>query len=94
MILAEREAMAVERAARAAAEAAVLQARKDRIVLDLELDRLRFQLAKAQRAMFGQSSEQSAKIGQFELALGNCSGGLISGFFGLRRAGGCESTFM
>jgi transposase len=69
MILAEREAMAAERAARTAAEAAVLQARKDRIVLDLELDRLRFQLAKARRAMFGQSSEHGSKIGQFELAL-------------------------
>lgn len=62
MILAEREA-------RSTAEAAVAQARKDRIVLDLELERLRFQLAKARRAMFGQSSEHASTIGQFELAL-------------------------
>jgi hypothetical protein len=52
-----------ERAARLDAEAAVAQARKDRIVLDLELEHLRFQLAKAWCAMFGQSSEHESKIG-------------------------------
>ena len=38
-------------------------------MLDLELERLRFQLAKARREAFGQSSEAGARIGQFELAL-------------------------
>ena len=39
------------------------------IVLDLELERLRFQLEKARREAFGQSLEAGARIGQFELAL-------------------------
>ena len=69
MILAERAARDVERTARLTAEAAVAQAHTDRIVLDLELERLRFQLAKARREAFGQSSEAGARIGQFELAL-------------------------
>lgn len=69
MILAERAARDVERTARLTAEAAVAKARADRIVLDLELERLRFQLAKARREAFGQSSEAGARIGQFELAL-------------------------
>ena len=69
MILAERAARDVECTARLAAEAAVAQAHTDRIVLDLELERLRFQLAKARREAFGQSSEAGARIGQFELAL-------------------------
>ena len=38
-------------------------------MLDLELERLRFQLAKARREAFGQSSEAGTRIGQFELAL-------------------------
>ena len=67
--LAERAARDVERAARLNAEAAVAKAHTDRIVLDLELERLRFQLAKARREAFGQSSETGARIGQFELAL-------------------------
>ena len=69
MILAERAARDVERTARLTAEAAVAKARVDRIVLDLELERLRFQLAKARREAFGPSSEAGARIGQFELAL-------------------------
>ena len=69
MILAERAARDVERDARLTAEAAVAKAHTDRIVLDLELERLRFQLAKARREAFGQSSEAGARIGQFELAL-------------------------
>ncbi len=69
MILAERAARDVERTARLTAEAAVAKARLDRIVLALELERLRFQLAKARREAFGQSSEAGARIGQFELAL-------------------------
>ena len=69
MILAERAAREVERTARLAAEAAVAKAHTDRIVLDLELERLRFQLAKARREAFGQSSEAGTRIGQFELAL-------------------------
>ena len=69
MILAERAAWDVERTARLTAEAAVAKAHTDRIVLDLELERLRFQLAKARRKAFGQSSEAGARIGQFELAL-------------------------
>ena len=69
MILAERAAWGVERTARLSAEAAVVKARADCIVLDLELERLRFQLAKARRTAFGQSSEAGTRIGQFELAL-------------------------
>jgi transposase len=69
MILAERAARDEERRARLTAEAAVAKAHADRIVLDLELERLRFQLAKARREAFGQSSEAGAKIGQLELAL-------------------------
>ena len=69
MILAERAAWDVERTARLTAEAAVAKAHTDRIVLDLELERLRFQLAKARREAFGQSSESATRIGQFELAL-------------------------
>ena len=69
MILAERAARDVERTARLTAEAAVARARADRIVLDLELERLRFQLAKARREAFGPSSEAGTRIGQFELAL-------------------------
>ena len=69
MILAERAARDVERTARLTAEAAVAKAHADRVVLDLELERLRFQLAKARREAFGQSSEAGTKIGQFELAL-------------------------
>ena len=38
-------------------------------MLDLELERLRFQLAKARREALGQSSEAGTRIGQFELAL-------------------------
>ncbi len=45
------------------------QGANDRIVLDLELERLRFQLAKARREAFGPSSEAGARIGQLELAL-------------------------
>ena len=69
MILAERVARDIERTARLTAEAAVAKAHADRVVLDLELERLRFQLAKARREAFGQSSEAGTKIGQFELAL-------------------------
>ena len=38
-------------------------------MLDIELERLRSQLAKARREAFGQSSEAGARIGQLELAL-------------------------
>ncbi len=38
-------------------------------MLDLELEHLRFQLARARREAFGQSCEAGARIGQFELAL-------------------------
>ena len=38
-------------------------------MLGLELERLRFQLAKARREAFGQLSEAGARIAQFELAL-------------------------
>ena len=69
MILAERQARDIERGARLLAEAAVVKARSERVVLDLELERLRFQLAKARREAFGQSSETGSRIGQFELAL-------------------------
>ena len=69
MILAERAAREVERQARLAAELAVAKAHADHIVLGLELERLRFQLAKARREAFGQSSEPGARIGQLELAL-------------------------
>ncbi|WP_210253108.1 IS66 family transposase zinc-finger binding domain-containing protein, partial [Beijerinckia sp. L45] len=69
MILAERAARDVERQARLAAELAIAKAHADHVVLALELERLRFQLAKARREAFGQSSESGARIGQLELAL-------------------------
>lgn len=69
MIRAERAAQDVEREARPAAELAVAKARADHIVLGLELERLRFQLAKARREAFGPSSEPGARIGQLGLAL-------------------------
>ena len=69
MILAERAARDEERQARLAAEAATAKVRADHVVLGLELERLRFQLAKARREAFGQSSETGSRIGQFELAL-------------------------
>ncbi len=69
MILAARAARDEERQARLAAEAATAKVRADHVVLGLALERLRFQLAKARREAFGQSSETGSRIGQFELAL-------------------------
>ncbi len=69
MIRAARAAMIVERSGRLAAEAAVAKAQSERLVLDLELDRLRFQLAKVRREAFGSSSEPGSKLEQLELAL-------------------------
>ena len=69
MILAERAARNEERRARLAAEAATAKVQADHVVLGLELERLRFQLAKARREAFGQSAETGSRIGQFELAL-------------------------
>ncbi len=43
--------------------------KSERLVLDLELDRLRFQLAKVRREAFGSLSEPGSKLEQIELAL-------------------------
>jgi transposase len=58
-----------ERAARMEAEAEAARERAQRNSLDLELDRLRFLLAKLRHAKFGSSAERAARIEQLELAL-------------------------
>jgi len=60
----------VERAARLAAEAAAEQARTERRILDLEIERLKLLLAKARREHYGQSSERGRRLlEQLELQL-------------------------
>ena len=59
MILAEREA----RLAAEATGAAV------RLALDIEIERLRLEIARLRRERFGPSSERSARIEQLELKL-------------------------
>jgi transposase len=58
-----------ERAARLSAEAEVAAARADRRVLDIEIERLKLEIARLRRERFGSSAEGSARIAQLELAL-------------------------
>ena len=68
--LAEAHAMILaERAARLAAEAEAAIARETKRVLDLEIERLKLEIARLRRQRFGTSSERSARLEQLELAL-------------------------
>ncbi|MBK8174213.1 MAG: IS66 family transposase [Rhodospirillales bacterium] len=68
--LAEAHAMILaERAGRLAAEAEAAIAKQTKRVLDLELERLKLEIARLRRQRFGTSSERSARLEQLELAL-------------------------
>jgi transposase len=68
--LAEAHAMIMaERAARLAAEAEAATAKARKRVLDLEIERLKLEIARLRRHRFGTSSERSARLEQLELAL-------------------------
>lgn len=68
--LAEAHAMIIaERAARRAAEAEATIAKETKRVLDLEIERLKLEIARLRRQRFGTSSERSARLEQLELAL-------------------------
>jgi transposase len=68
--LAEAHAMIMaERAARRAAEAEAAMAQATKRVLDLEIERLKLEIARLKRHRFGASSERSARLEQLELAL-------------------------
>lgn len=68
--LAEAHAMILaERAARLAAEAEAAIAKQTKRVLDLEIERLKLEIARLRRQRFGSSSERSARLEQLELAL-------------------------
>lgn len=68
--LAEAHAMIMaERAARRAAEAEAAIARETKRVLDLEIERLKLEIARLRRQRFGTSSERGARLEQLELAL-------------------------
>ena len=58
-----------ERAARRAAEAEAATAKETQRVLDLEIERLKLEIARLRRHRFGTSSERSARLEQLELAL-------------------------
>jgi transposase len=58
-----------ERAARRAAEAEAAAAAAAKRVLDLEIERLKLEIARLRRQRFGTSSERSARLEQLELAL-------------------------
>ena len=58
-----------ERAARFAAEAEAATAKETKRVLDLEIERLKLEIARLRRHRFGTSSERSARLEQLELAL-------------------------
>ena len=58
-----------ERAARLAAEAEAATAKATKRVLDLEIERLKLEIARLRRHRFGTSSERSARLEQLELAL-------------------------
>ena len=57
------------RAARLAAEAEAAAAKQTQRVLDLEIERLKLEIARLRRQRFGTSSERSARLEQLELAL-------------------------
>jgi transposase len=68
--LAEAHAMILAlRAARLAAEAEAAAANRRERVLDLEIERLKLEIARLRRQRFGTSSERSARLEQLELAL-------------------------
>lgn len=68
--LAEAHAMILaERAARLAAEAEAATAKATKRVLDLEIERLKLEIARLKRHRFGTSSERSSRLEQLELAL-------------------------
>ncbi|MBK8175249.1 MAG: IS66 family transposase [Rhodospirillales bacterium] len=68
--LAEAHAMIIaERAGRLAAEAEAAIAKQTKRVLDLEIERLKLEIARLRRQRFGTSSERSARLEQLELAL-------------------------
>lgn len=58
-----------ERAARLAAEAEAATAKATKRVLDLEIERLKLEIARLKRHRFGTSSERSSRLEQLELAL-------------------------
>src|SRR5512147_1397766 len=66
--LAEAHAMILaERAARLAAEAEAAAAKQAKHVLDLEIERLKLEIARLRRQRFGTSSERSARLEPLEL---------------------------
>ena len=68
--LAEAHAMILAvRAARLAAEAEAAVAKQTQRLLDLEIERLKLEIARLRRQRFGTSSERSARLEQLELAL-------------------------
>src|SRR5512134_704775 len=58
-----------ERAARLAAEAEAATAKETKRLLDLEIERLKLEIARLKRHRFGTSSERSTRLEQLELAL-------------------------
>src|SRR3954447_17200821 len=58
-----------ERAARIAAEAEAETAKATRRVLDIEIERLKLEIARLRRERFGPSAERSARLKQLELSL-------------------------
>src|SRR4051812_19061504 len=58
-----------ERAARIAAEAEAETAKVTRRVLDIEIERLKLEIARLRRERFGPSAERSARLEQLELSL-------------------------
>lgn len=58
-----------ERAARLSAESAAATAKADRLVLDIEIERLKLEIARLRRERFGRSAERGARIEQLELSL-------------------------
>lgn len=68
--LAEAHAMILAlRAARLAAEAEAAAAKQTQRLLDLEIERLKLEIARLRRHRFGTSRERSARLEQLELAL-------------------------
>src|SRR5512138_3812838 len=68
--LAEAHAMILaERTARLAAEAEAARAKEAQRILDLEIERLKLEIARLRRHRFGTSSERSTRLEQLELAL-------------------------
>jgi transposase len=68
--LAEAHAMILaERTARLAAEVEATTAKQAKRLLDLEVERLKLEIARLRRQRFGTSSERSSRLDQLELAL-------------------------